>query len=67
MKLGSLEAQDNSQIVVTTQQIQTYSGDFNNVRVAWSLVRNSYILLEFSSGKGVNKHFQILVAVLKNY
>lgn len=67
MKLGSLEAEENSQIVVTTQQIETYSGDFNSVKVAWSLVKKSYILLELSSGKDINKHFQILVAVLKNY
>lgn len=64
VKLGSL---DNSQTVVTTQQIQIYSGDFNSVKVSWSLVRSSYTLLEVSSGKYVNKNFQILVAVLKNY
>lgn len=27
MNLGSLEAQDNSQTVMATQQSQTYSGD----------------------------------------
>lgn len=37
------------------------------MKVAWSPVRNSYIPLELPLGKVVNKHTQILAAVLKNY
>lgn len=67
MKPVCLEAWDNNQIVVTTQQIPTHFGHFNSMRVVLSLVRSSFILLELPSGKEVNKHFQILLAVLKNY
>lgn len=35
--------------------------------VAWPPVRNSYIPLELALSKDVNKHIQILAAVLKNY
>lgn len=37
------------------------------MKIAWSPVRNSYIPLELPLGKDVNKHIQILAAVLKNY
>lgn len=37
------------------------------MEVAWSPVRNSYIPLELPLSKDVNKHIQILAAVLKNY
>lgn len=53
-----------------TQKIQSYSGDLFRAileKVAWSPVRNSYIPLELPLGKDLNKHIQILVAVLKNY
>jgi len=65
VKLGSLEAQGNSQIVVTTQQIQTCSGDCNSVKAAWSFYKSSYIPLELPSGEDVSQHFHILLAVLK--
>lgn len=36
------------------------------MKVVWSPVRNSCIPLELPLGKDVNKHIQILAAVLKN-
>lgn len=66
MKPVSLEAWDNNQTVVTTQQIPTHSGHFDSMRVVLSLIRSSFILLALPSGKEVNKHFQMFIKCLLN-
>lgn len=63
MKKRSLEAQDCGGNPADSDLFWRLNG----MEVAWSPVRNSYIPLELPLSKDVNKHIQILAAVLKNY
>lgn len=59
MKLVSLEIWDSSQVVVTTQQIPTCSGNFESLSIVLSHKELLYSL-ELLSGKEI-KHFEILL------